>query len=267
MICEPVDLVQVLVVEDVRPEDRHRQPDPKGRQKLDEQKAPVAEDQPEAVEEEDEGADRKRQRAEEDVRLAQPHDRLLDLGLVRGPRWRGRTRRSGRRMAQAIHACIMPARRHLRRPAFRRASLTTTFWTMVARPPVSPAIALLIIVAATAIAIASMLLVRRRAPEGSVFEDGDRAAGASGSWRPASRSCSASSSSSRSRATTRAGAEAEALAVTQQYETAQFMPVEVRARLSGELVCYARSVVYEEWPTRGRRAMRSTRGPPLCSGP
>ena len=26
------------------------------------------------------------------------------------------------------------------------------------------------------------------------------------------------------------------------------MPVEVRARLSGELVCYARSVVYEEWP-------------------
>ena len=44
----------------------------------------------------------------------------------------------------------------------------------------SPALALLIIVAATAIAIASMLLVRRRAPEGSVFEDGDRAAGAFG---------------------------------------------------------------------------------------
>ena len=82
MICKPVDLVQVLVVEDVRPEDRHRQPDPEGRQELDQQEPPVAEDQPEAVEEEDEGADREGERAEEDVRLAHPHDRLLDLGFV-----------------------------------------------------------------------------------------------------------------------------------------------------------------------------------------
>jgi hypothetical protein len=37
-----------------------------------------------------------------------------------------------------------------------------------------------IIVAVAAGAIAAMLLVRRRAPEGSYFEDGDRAAGVFG---------------------------------------------------------------------------------------
>ncbi len=114
----------------------------------------------------------------------------------------------------------------------------------------SPALALLIIGAATAIAIASMLLVRRRAPVGSVFEDGDRAAGAFGVLATGFSVLLgliiflAFTSYDDSRA----GAEAEALAVTQQYETAQFMPVEVRGRLSGELLCYARSVVYVEWP-------------------
>ncbi len=42
----------------------------------------LREDQPEAVEEEDEGADREGERAKKDVRLAHPHDRLLDLGFV-----------------------------------------------------------------------------------------------------------------------------------------------------------------------------------------
>jgi hypothetical protein len=41
----------------------------------------------------------------------------------------------------------------------------------------SPVVALLIIGVATAVAVAAMLLARRRAPEGSVFADGDRAAG------------------------------------------------------------------------------------------
>ena len=48
--------------------------------------------------------------------------------------------------------------------------------------------------------------------------------------------------------TSRSGAETEAEIVVQQFETAQFMPVAVRARLSGELVCYARTVVHVEWP-------------------
>lgn len=115
----------------------------------------------------------------------------------------------------------------------------------------SPALALLIVVAATVIAIAAMLVIRRRAPEGSVFEDGDRAAGAFGVLATGFSVLLglivflAFTSYDDSRA----GAEAEALAVTQQFETAQFMPPEVRERLSGELVCYARSVVYDEWPS------------------
>jgi hypothetical protein len=44
------------------------------------------------------------------------------------------------------------------------------------------------------------------------------------------------------------GAEAEALVVVQQYETAQFLPAAARQRLSGELICYGRSVVGQEWP-------------------
>jgi hypothetical protein len=46
----------------------------------------------------------------------------------------------------------------------------------------------------------------------------------------------------------RNGAETEALLITQQFETAQFLPVAVKERLSGELVCYARTVVHQEWP-------------------
>jgi hypothetical protein len=46
----------------------------------------------------------------------------------------------------------------------------------------------------------------------------------------------------------RSGAEREALTVVQQFETAQFLPASARERLGGELVCYGRSVVFQEWP-------------------
>ena len=108
----------------------------------------------------------------------------------------------------------------------------------------------LVVVVVTALAITAMLLVRRRAPAGSRFEDGDRAAGVFGVLATgfavllgfvvflAFESFDAS----------RSGAETEAQIVTQQFETAQFFPVAVRARLSGELVCYARTVIHQEWP-------------------
>jgi hypothetical protein len=48
--------------------------------------------------------------------------------------------------------------------------------------------------------------------------------------------------------TARTGAETEAQIVTEQFETAQLFPVAVRGRLSGDLVCYARTVVHQEWP-------------------
>jgi hypothetical protein len=47
---------------------------------------------------------------------------------------------------------------------------------------------------------------------------------------------------------TRSGGETEANTVTQQFETAQLLPAPAGARLSAQLVCYARSVVHEEWP-------------------
>ena len=110
--------------------------------------------------------------------------------------------------------------------------------------------AILITLGVTAAAIAAMLLVRRRAPEGSYFQDGDRAAGVFGVLATGYAVFAgfviflAFTTYDQSRN----GAETEALLVAQQFETAQFLPVEVRARLSGELVCYARAVLHQEWP-------------------
>jgi Protein of unknown function (DUF4239) len=104
-------------------------------------------------------------------------------------------------------------------------------------------------VGAASIAATVMLLVRRRAPEGSYFADGDRAAGVFGVIATGFSVLLglivflAFESYDQSRT----GAEAEARLVTQQFETAQFMPVAVRRDFGHELVCYARFVV-NEWP-------------------
>jgi Protein of unknown function (DUF4239) len=45
----------------------------------------------------------------------------------------------------------------------------------------------------------------------------------------------------------RTGAETEALTLVQQVETAQFFPESTAGELTGELVCYGRSVVNDEW--------------------
>ena len=119
-------------------------------------------------------------------------------------------------------------------------------------------IAFIVVVVATAIAVSALLLVRRRAPEGGYFEDGDRAAGVFGVLATgfsvllgfivflafASYDSSAS------------GAETEALVLVQQFETAQFLPATQRDELSGQLVCYGRSIVHSEWDDMeaGRRA-------------
>src|ERR1700710_2505424 len=102
--------------------------------------------------------------------------------------------------------------------------------------------AIIIVVVATGIAVAAMLLVRRRAPPGSVFEDGDRASGVFGVLATGFSVLLglivflAFSSYDQARS----GAETESQLIAQQYETAQFMPVPARARLGGELVCYGR---------------------------
>jgi hypothetical protein len=108
----------------------------------------------------------------------------------------------------------------------------------------------LIVVGVAALAITAMLLVRRRAPAGSYFEDGDRAAGVFGVLATgfAVLLGFVVFLAFESFDTSRTGAQAEAQIVAEQFETAQFFPVAVRARLSGELVCYARTVVHQEWP-------------------
>jgi hypothetical protein len=110
--------------------------------------------------------------------------------------------------------------------------------------------AALIVLAAAAVAITCMLFVRRSAPEGSYFADGDRASGVFGVLATgfAVLIGFVVFLAFESFDTSRSGAEAEARTVAQQLETAQFMPAGSRAALSGELICYARFVVHEEWP-------------------
>jgi hypothetical protein len=106
------------------------------------------------------------------------------------------------------------------------------------------------VAAVTALAITAMLLVRRRAPEGSYFEDGDRAAGVFGVLATgfAVLLGFVVFLAFESFDTSRSGAEAEAQLVREQFETAQLFPARVRPVLSAELVCYARSVIHQEWP-------------------
>jgi hypothetical protein len=114
----------------------------------------------------------------------------------------------------------------------------STAWTIVA------------CLGAAVVAVTVLLLIRRRAPDGGFFNDGDRAAGTFGMLATGFALLLgfvvvlAFESFDQSRT----GAEDEALAVAQQLETAQFMPARARDELTGELVCYARYVVEQEWP-------------------
>jgi hypothetical protein len=110
-------------------------------------------------------------------------------------------------------------------------------------------ISAVVIVAASGIAIAALLFIRRTAPDGGYFHDGDRAAGFFGVLATGFALLLgfivflAFASYDQSRA----GAETEALLVLQQYETAQFLPDET-GNLTGQLVCYGRTVIGQEWP-------------------
>jgi hypothetical protein len=109
---------------------------------------------------------------------------------------------------------------------------------------------ILILVVVNLATITAMLLVRRRAPEGSYFKDGDRASGVFGVLAGGFAIFAgfiiflAFTTYDQSRS----GGEAEALTVIQQFETAQLLPPAVRDRMAGEVVCYGRSVVHQEWP-------------------
>ena len=108
---------------------------------------------------------------------------------------------------------------------------------------------LVVLALVTALTVAAMLWVRRSAPEGSRFTDGDRASGVFGVLATGFSLLLgfiiflAFSSYDESRQ----GAEAEATIVAQQVQTAQFLPEDVGLELTGELTCYARSVAGTEW--------------------
>jgi preprotein translocase subunit SecG len=115
-------------------------------------------------------------------------------------------------------------------------------------------VGVLIVAVVTALAVTVMLLVRRGAPEGSYFADGDRASGVFGVLATGFSVLLGFIIflSFESYDDSRTGAEEEATVLVQQVETAQFMPADVSERLTGEIVCYGRSVVNAEW-----RAMES----------
>jgi hypothetical protein len=121
----------------------------------------------------------------------------------------------------------------------------------------------LIVLGVAAVAIAAMLLVRRGAPEDSCFEDGDRASGIFGVLATgfAVLIGFVVFLAFESFDTSRSGAETEARTVVQQFETAQFLPIAVRARLSGDLVCYARAVIHQEWPRMQSGGLGDSRNP------
>lgn len=122
---------------------------------------------------------------------------------------------------------------------------------------------LVVVAVVAATSVGAMLLVRRRAPEGSYFTDGDRASGVFGVLAGGFAIFAgfviflAFMTYDQSRA----GAEAEALAVVQQFETAQFLDAQTRDRLAGELTCYGRSVVSKEWPLMERGELGDTLNP------
>jgi hypothetical protein len=110
-------------------------------------------------------------------------------------------------------------------------------------------LAIVIVAGVTAAAVAAMLFVRRTAPDGGYFHDGDRAAGVFGVLATGFSVLLGFVVflSFTTYDAARAGAENEAAAVAQEVETAQLFSPDVADALSGELVCYARSVVGVQW--------------------
>lgn len=128
----------------------------------------------------------------------------------------------------------------------------------------SPLVALAIIAVAVVIAITLMLLVRRfAAPAGGFFTDPDRAAGVFGVTGTGFAVLLAFviflSFSSYDRA--REKASVEAVAISQLFRTANLFSPDTRRQLHGELICYGRAVIHDEW-----RTMRDKRESPVVDG-
>jgi Protein of unknown function (DUF4239) len=111
-------------------------------------------------------------------------------------------------------------------------------------------LAVAIVAVATAAAIGALLWLRRRAPDGGYYHDPDRAAGVFGVLGASFAVLLAFVIflSFEDYDNAKAAAEDEALAVLEQFEAAELFAPTDRDVLQGELVCYGRAVVEDEWP-------------------
>ena len=108
----------------------------------------------------------------------------------------------------------------------------------------------IIIVVVIAVAVAAKLLVRRRAPVGGWFTDSSRSAGSLSviGTMFAVMLAFVILFSLQSYQRAREGASVEAVAVTELNGVAAVFPSPTSDHLRGELVCYSRAVINDEWP-------------------
>jgi hypothetical protein len=113
------------------------------------------------------------------------------------------------------------------------------------------------------VAIVAVYLLRRRAPAGGFYADVDRAGAIFGVVGTAFAVLLAFVIfvAFESYDTARTRAQQEADAVQKLYATTHFLSPPTRDELQGQLICYSRAVIHEEWP-----AMRRQRSSPEVDG-
>jgi hypothetical protein len=117
-----------------------------------------------------------------------------------------------------------------------------------------------IVIGAVAAVIACLFVVRRRAPVGGYFADSTRAAGV---FSVLARGVAVLLAfviflALQTFRTAKDTAAQEAMATTQLYRTTALLPDPGAADLRGDLVCYARAVVDDEWRTMSAGQESST---------
>ncbi len=121
-------------------------------------------------------------------------------------------------------------------------------------------LSVLIIAVSTLIAVGIMLALRRVAPAGSYVRDSDRSSGVFGFVGTAFAVLLAFviflATETYTNAKTEAGHEADAL--LNQYEVAGVLPSADRDLIRGQLICYGRAVINDEWRLM-RHSKQSTR--------
>ncbi|MGU3431979.1 hypothetical protein ACNHUS_03080 [Actinomycetes bacterium M1A6_2h] len=115
----------------------------------------------------------------------------------------------------------------------------------------------LVVVAVVALAVTVKLLVRTRAPDPGWFIDSTRAAGALTVIGTMFAVLLAFTIffALQSYQAARNGASMEAVAVTELHSVAEILEGRDGERLHGDLICYSRAVVSDEWPAMARGEM------------